>query len=203
MWWNEIHNETKRGNHSYLSLDNLKIGIVLFIFREVCFFAGFFWRFFHYSFVPAIDIGETWPPYSLVAINPFSVPLLNTVVLLRSGATVTLSHINLINNFKREIRLLATLFLGIYFTILQGFEYYIRPFTISDTTYGSIFFISTGFHGIHVLVGSIFLSICFVRLLLNHFTIINHLGYEIAIWYWHFVDVVWLFLFSFIYWWSF
>jgi cytochrome c oxidase subunit 3 len=201
FWWTEVHNETKIGNHTLLSLDNLKIGILLFILREVCFFGGFFWRFFHYSFVPAGDIGDTWPPFNLVAINPFSVPLLNTVVLVRRGATITFSHINLIFNKKAEGSLFFTLFLGAYFTFLQGFEYYHRPFTIRDSTYGSTFFIATGFHGIHVLVGSFFLFVCLLRFLNNHFSIINHLGYEIAIWYWHFVDVVWLFLFSFIYWW--
>jgi cytochrome c oxidase subunit 3 len=203
FWWIEIHNESKVGNHRNLSIDNLKLGIIFFILREVCFFAGFFWRFFHYSFVPAVDFGEVWPPFSLVFINPFSVPLLNTVVLLRRGATVTISHINLINNLKCEVSLFFTLILGFYFTFLQGFEYLIRSFTISDTVYGSIFFIATGFHGIHVLVGSLFLFICIGRFLFKHFRILNHLGFEIAIWYWHFVDVVWLFLFSFIYWWRF
>lgn len=203
LWWIEIHNESKVGNHTNLSLDNLKLGMLFFILREVCFFGGFFWSFFHYSFVPSIDLGEIWPPFSLVAINPFSVPLLNTIVLLRRGATVTLSHINLVNNYKGEFSLAFTLLLGFYFTLLQVFEYYISGFTISDTVYGSIFFIATGFHGVHVLVGSIFLLICLIRLLLKHFRMFNHLGYEIAIWYWHFVDVVWLFLFSFIYWWSF
>lgn len=181
----------------------MKLGIILFIFREICFFSGFFWRFFHYSFVPAIDFGDIWPPFRLIAINPFSVPLLNTIVLVRRGASVTLSHMSTINNKQRESSLLFTLILGGYFTILQGFEYYRRRFSIADTMYGSIFFIATGFHGIHVFVGSLFLLICLIRFLLNHFSIINHLGYEIAIWYWHFVDVVWLFLFSFVYWWRF
>ncbi len=203
IWWNEVYRERSRGNHTNLSLDNLKIGIILFILREVCFFAGFFWRFFHYSFIPALECGDVWPPFSLRAVNPFSVPLLNTVVLLRRGATVTFSHIRIINNTKRDSFLLITLILGVYFTSLQALEYYMCSFTIRDRVFGSIFFIATGFHGLHVLIGSIFLFICFIRILNYHFRRINHLGYEMAIWYWHFVDVVWLFLFSFIYWWGF
>lgn len=202
-WWKEIRHETYRGNHTFLSVDNLKIGIILFIFREICFFAGFFWRFFHYSFIPATDFGNIWPPYFLQAINPFSVPFLNTIVLLRRGATVTLSHIKILNNNNRLFFLFFTLILGIYFTFLQIFEYYMASFSIIDSVFGSIFFISTGFHGIHVIVGSIFLFICFIRIVFFHFSSFNHLGFEMAIWYWHFVDVVWLFLFSFIYWWGF
>jgi cytochrome c oxidase subunit 3 len=203
FWWKDVTVERVGGEYSVLTVDNLKLGIVLFILREVCFFGGFFWRFFHYSLSPAVECGNLWPPVSLIAVNPFRVPLLNTIVLLRRGATVTWSHIQIINNRHAEASLFSTLFLGAYFTSLQAFEYLQTGFTIRDSVFGSIFFIATGFHGLHVLIGSIFLLICLLRMVNYHFTCLNHLGYEMAIWYWHFVDVVWLFLFSFIYWWGF
>ena len=202
FWWKDVRVERAGGEYSVLTVDNLKLGIVLFILREVCFFSGFFWRFFHYSLSPAVECGNLWPPVRVLGVNPFSVPLLNTVVLLRRGVTVTWSHMQIINNNNAEASLVSTLILGFYFTALQVFEYVQCSFTIRDRVFGSIFFIATGFHGLHVIIGSLFLSVCLFRIFSYHFTCINHLGYEIAIWYWHFVDVVWLFLFSFIYWWG-
>jgi cytochrome c oxidase subunit 3 len=180
-----------------------QIGILLFIFSEVLFFISFFWTFFHRRIAPNSDLGISWPPFRLEGIGPFEIPLLNTLVLLRRGITVTWSHYLLLQNLKREIPLIITLILGIYFTILQGFEYLESRFTFSDSVFGRVFFIATGFHGIHVLIGSILLIYSLFRIILSHFTLFNPIGYEISIWYWHFVDVVWLFLFSFIYWWGF
>ena len=199
FWWKDICRESSKGEYRFLTVDNLKLGIILFIFREVCFFSGFFWRFFHYSLIPAVECGSTWPPFYLNSINPLTVPLLNTIVLLRRGVTVTVSHIKVINNNNSEIFLLITIILGVYFSFLQGFEYFICSFAIRDRVYGSVFFIATGFHGIHVLIGSIFLFVCLFRFFFLNFSSINHLGYEMSIWYWHFVDVVWIFLFLIIY----
>lgn len=199
FWWKDICKERKKGEYRFLTVDNLKLRIIIFIFREICFFSGFFWSFFHYSLIPAVECGRTWPPFYLNSINPLSVPLLNTIVLLRRGVTVTISHIIIINNFFSEFYLLITIILGLYFTFLQGFEYIMCSFSIRDSVYGSVFFISTGFHGIHVLVGTLFLIVCLFRLLYINFSSLTHLGFEIAIWYWHFVDVIWIFLFLIIY----
>jgi len=199
-WWMDVSKEGRRGDYTPLIVDGLKGGIILFIFREICFFASFFWTFFHNSFNPDIQIGLLWPPVALKVFRPFQIPLLNTLILLGRGATVTWSHHHLIGGEEFKFPLLFTIFLGVYFTFLQGFEYLTAFFTIRDRIYGSVFFIATGFHGLHVLVGSIFLITCFFRS--NTFHVLSLLGYEIAIWYWHFVDVVWIFLFSFIYWWG-
>ena len=171
------------GEYREVSVDNLKLGIVLFIFREVCFFSGFFWRFFHYSLSPSGEIGSVWAPLGVFGVNPFSVPLLNTAVLLRRGVTVTWAHMQLVNNERAEFSLLFTLVLGVYFTFLQLFEYKTCSFSIRDSVFGSIFFIATGFHGVHVVVGSVFLGVCVCRMFVCHFTCVSHLGFELAIWY--------------------
>lgn len=201
-WWLDVSREGVGGDYTGVVIDGLKFGIILFIFSEICFFAAFFWRFFHSSFTPVAELGNNWPPVGIISFNPFQVPLLNTCVLLRRGATVTWAHHILLGGGRVVVPLVFTCILGVYFSFLQGAEYYIASFSIRDRVYGSVFFIATGFHGIHVLVGTIFLIICFFRLLKNQFTEWNHLGFELAIWYWHFVDVVWLFLFSCIYWWG-
>lgn len=200
LWWKDVSYEGQGGEYRPLVQDGLKSSIILFIFREVCFFASFFWTFFHRSLNPNIEIGVMWPPFSLIVFNPFHIPLLNTLILLGRGATVTWSHHNLMGGVEFKTSLLVTIFLGVFFLFIQSFEYYRAGFTISDSVYGSIFFIATGFHGIHVLVGTAFLIIIFFRS--NIFNSFFFLGYELAIWYWHFVDVVWIFLFSFIYWWG-
>jgi len=201
-WWTDVSLESSSGDYSPLILDGLKLGIVLFILSEVCFFAGFFWTFFHSSFVPTSELGSAWPPVSLSAFNPFGGPLLNTLILLSSGVSVTYSHHLLISNSPFTLGLCLTILLGIYFTILQFLEYSVSSFSISDSVFGSTFFIATGFHGIHVIVGSLFLAVCLLRSFNFVFTAFHHLGFEMAIWYWHFVDVVWLFLFRFVYWWG-
>ena len=160
----------------------LKYGMILFILSEVCLFFSFFWAFFHSSLAPAVEIGAVWPPRGVDPLNPFSVPLLNTAVLLSSGATVTWAHHAIISGKRREaiVGLALTVTLGIIFTALQGMEYYEAPFTISDSVYGSTFFVTTGAHGGHVLVGSSFLLVCLGRLIKHQFTRHHHLGFEAA-----------------------
>jgi cytochrome c oxidase subunit 3 len=145
-----------------------------------------------------------WPPIGILIFNPFQVPLLNTAILLTSGVTVTWAHHGLIENNHSQTTqgLFFTIILGIYFTILQAYEYIEASFCIADAIYGSTFFIATGFHGLHVLIGTTFLLICLIRHIKNHFSNAHHFGFEAAAWYWHFVDVVWLFLYVSIYWWG-
>nr|AIZ58429.1 cytochrome c oxidase subunit III [Argas africolumbae] len=205
QWWRDICREsTFQGNHTFMVLNNMKWGMILFILSEIFFFVSFFWAFFHSMLSPNIEIGSMWPPEKIQSFNPFSIPLLNTTILLSSGITITWSHHSIINNnFKEAFKSLSlTILLGIIFTILQGWEYNQAPFTISDSVYGSTFFVSTGFHGLHVIIGSSFLAMTLIRLNLNHFSNSHHFGFEAAAWYWHFVDIVWLFLYTFVYWWS-
>lgn len=205
QWWRDVIREGSMiGFHTLSTSHGLRIGMVLFIVSEVCFFFAFFWAFFHRSLAPTIELGNSWPPTGIHPLSPWGVPLLNTVVLLSSGATVTWSHHSLLSNLHTEgtIRLLFTVLLGGYFTFLQGTEYLETRFSLSDSVYGTTFFVATGFHGIHVLIGTTFLLVCLWRHMLEHFTQTHHLGFEAAAWYWHFVDVVWLFLFISIYWWG-
>lgn len=205
QWWRDIVREgTFQGHHTYIVTIGLRWGIILFITSEVFFFIRFFWGFFHNSLAPAIDIGINWPPKGIDPFNPIQIPLLNTLILLTSGLTVTWAHHRLIeNNYTQTFQgLLLTIILGVYFTILQAYEYIEAPFTIADAVYGSRFFIATGFHGIHVIIGTTFLLVCLIRHYFYHFSSIHHFGFEAAAWYWHFVDVVWLFLYISIYWWG-
>lgn len=176
--------------------------MILFITSEIFFFLSFFWAFFHSSLSPDIFIGQRWPCKGIKSFNPIGIPLINTLILLRSGVTLTTSHHFIILGNKKNCNnfLLITIILGIYFSLLQFIEYKEASFTIADSVYGSTFFISTGFHGIHVLIGTMFLSVCLIRETKNHFSSYHHFGFEAAAWYWHFVDVVWLFLYIFIYW---
>nr|YP_010381740.1 cytochrome c oxidase subunit III [Symplanella unipuncta]UDL72128.1 cytochrome c oxidase subunit 3 [Symplanella unipuncta] len=205
LWWRDITREsTFQGNHTMKVIKGMKLGMILFIFSEIMFFLSFFWGFFHSSLSPSIEIGMNWPPKSIKSFNPMEIPLLNTIILLSSGVTVTWMHHSTLNNkMKQSLKsMMITIFLGIYFTILQKWEYSQSEFTISDSVYGSTFFVSTGFHGIHVMIGTMFLIIMMLRMKKLHFSYINHTGLEAAIWYWHFVDVVWLFLYISIYWWG-
>lgn len=205
QWWRDICREgTLQGKHTILVLKGLRWGIILFIVSEVFFFISFFWAFFHRSLSPNIEIGATWPPTRIIPFNPFQIPLLNTIILITSGVTVTWAHHALIENNHSQTTqgLSITIILGIYFTILQAYEYFEAPFSIADRIYGSTFFIATGFHGLHVIIGTLFLLICLIRHLYNHFSNNHHFGFEAAAWYWHFVDVVWLFLYISIYWWG-
>lgn len=206
QWWRDVTREaTLQGLHTTLVYKGIRLGIILFIISEILFFFSFFWAFFHSSLAPSIEIGQIWPPLGIMPFNPFDIPLLNTIILVSSGLTVTWTHHSILNNnFKeRIIRLQITILLGLYFSLLQLIEYIEAPFTISDSIYGSRFFIATGFHGIHVIIGTIFLILILCRLKLFHFSPTHHFGFEAAAWYWHFVDVVWLFLYISIYWWRF
>ena len=205
VWCRDIIREaTFQGLHTDIVKRGLKIGMLLFIVSEICFFVSFFWAFFHSSLAPAIELAALWPPIGIQILNPFSVPLLNTAILLSSGATVTWAHHAIVNG-QRKLAisgLTFTVFLGIIFTALQAMEYYEAPFAISDSVYGSTFFMATGFHGFHVLIGTTFLLVCLIRLVFHQYTRHHHFGFEAASWYWHFVDVVWLFLYITIYWWG-
>nr|ARH53732.1 cytochrome c oxidase subunit 3 [Blethisa multipunctata] len=205
QWWRDITREgTFQGLHTYVVTMGLRWGMILFIISEVFFFVSFFWGFFHSSLSPTVELGNIWPPAGITPFNPLQIPLLNTLILLSSGVTVTWAHHSLMeNNYNQALQgLLFTVLLGIYFTILQGFEYIEAPFTIADSVYGSTFFMATGFHGLHVIIGTTFLLVCLIRHIYNHFSSIHHFGFEAAAWYWHFVDVVWLFLYISIYWWG-
>ena len=205
FWWNDVIREgTFEGQHTKDVLSGLKMGMILFIVSEVMFFFAFFWAFFHSSLNPSIALGGVFPPAYLTILDPWNVPLLNTVILLSSGATVTYAHHSIIVGDKTaSIKgLIYTVLLAVVFTALQAFEYLNSPFSISDSVYGSTFYLTTGFHGFHVFVGTCFLTVCLIRLYKNHFTREHHFGFEAAAWYWHFVDVVWLFLFIAVYWWG-
>nr|WHE42552.1 cytochrome c oxidase subunit III [Habroloma sp.] len=205
QWWRDITREgTFQGHHTFKVTLGLRWGMILFIVSEVFFFISFFWSFFHSSLSPSVEIGMIWPPLGITPFNPIQIPLLNTLILLSSGITVTWAHHSLMeNNYNQTIQGLAlTILLGIYFTILQAFEYIESPFTIADAVYGSSFFMATGFHGLHVIIGTTFLAVCLLRQIKNHFSSTHHFGFEAAAWYWHFVDVVWLFLYVSIYWWG-
>nr|YP_009937416.1 cytochrome c oxidase subunit III [Trigonopterus carinirostris]QNT26926.1 cytochrome c oxidase subunit 3 [Trigonopterus carinirostris] len=205
QWWRDIVREsTFQGLHTQKVTMNLRWGMILFITSEVFFFLAFFWAFFHASLSPNIELGMNWPPKGILPFNPLEIPLLNTLILLTSGLTVTWTHHSLMeNNYHQAIKsLMLTVILGFYFTLLQMFEYKEAPFTIADSIYGSTFFMTTGLHGLHVIIGSTFLFVCLIRMYFNHFSSTHHFGFEAAAWYWHFVDVVWLFLYVSIYWWG-
>ena len=176
----------------------------LFIVSEIMFFFSFFWSFFHSTFIMSVFIGDIWPPVDVFSLDPWAFPSLNTIILLSSGITITWSHRSILSLQRHSTinGLIITIFYGILFTFIQYYEYTIAPFCINDSIFGSLFFMLTGFHGIHVFVGSIFLVVCLIRLCNYHFTSNHHVGYECCIWYWHFVDVVWLFLFVVIYIWG-
>nr|YP_002929394.1 cytochrome c oxidase subunit III [Urechis unicinctus]ABR12810.1 cytochrome c oxidase subunit III [Urechis unicinctus] len=205
QWWRDVIREgTYMGFHTSYGTKGLRWGMILFIASEVLFFFAFFWAFFHSSLAPTPELGCMWPPMGIEPLNPFSIPLLNTAVLLASGVTVTWAHHSLIEQDKHNTTaaLCLTVILGAYFTFLQAGEYIEAPFTIADSVYGSTFFVATGFHGLHVLIGSSFLFVCLLRTAANHFSSGHHFGFEAAAWYWHFVDVVWIFLYLCIYWWG-
>jgi len=205
VWWRDIIREsTYQGNHTLIVQRGLKIGFILFICSEVVFFGGFFWAFFHSSLSPSIFLGAVWPPVNIVGLNAFGIPLLNTAVLLLSGLSITWVHFSLIsgNEVEAEYGFIVTLGLAVFFTLLQLGEYFTAPFNISDSVYGSVFYSLTGLHGLHVIIGSIFIGVCYARFSNSEFTTKHHLGFEFASWYWHFVDVVWLFLYVFVYLWG-
>nr|YP_009470627.1 cytochrome c oxidase subunit III [Mycopsylla proxima]AVF97057.1 cytochrome c oxidase subunit III [Mycopsylla proxima] len=205
MWWRDIQREsTFQGNHTSHVMKSMKYGMILFIFSEIFFFISFFWNFFHHSLVPSQEIGLYWPPKNIQTLNPMHIPLINTLILLSSGISVTWAHASMNNKkfISTKKSLMLTVLLGIYFSFLQIMEYNESSFTISDSVYGSSFFITTGFHGIHVIIGTIFLVYALNRLNSIFISHSHHLNLEMSIWYWHFVDIIWLFLYISIYWWG-
>jgi cytochrome c oxidase subunit 3 len=203
LWFKDIISEGLCGYHNFYVQDGLKFSMILFIFREFIFFFCVFWLFFDSSITPTSDVGEVWSPTGLFLINPLGVPFLNTCILLRRGFRVTWCHYSLLSNKERTFSLILTVSLAFYFLIIQWIEYSEASFCMGESVFGSIFFFSTGFHGAHVIFGMRFLLYNLRRLRFMQFNINHHLGLEFSILYWHFVDVIWLFLFIFIYWWSF
>ena len=205
FWFRDVIAEgTYLGNHTLSVQKGINMGVGLFVVSEGLFFLAIFWAFFHSALSPNIELGAQWPPMGIESINPFELPLLNTVILLSSGFTVTYAHHSLIqgNRHGTLYGLVFTVILAIIFTALQAIEYSVSSFTISDGTYGSCFYFGTGFHGLHVIIGTAFLAVGLWRILAYHSTDNHHLGLESGILYWHFVDVVWLFLFISIYYWG-
>lgn len=205
LWWRDVSREaTLEGHHAGVVQQGLRYGVLLFIISEVLFFFAFFWAFFHSSLTPSIDIGATWPPKGIITLSPWDIPLLNTLILLLSGCTVTWCHHAIIANQRSQavLSLVWTVVLASIFTLFQAYEYNVADFRLADGIYGSTFYLATGFHGFHVFIGTIALISCTFRLKNFQLTQQHHFGFESAAWYWHFVDVVWLFLFVSIYWWG-
>ena len=202
IWWRDVVKEaTFQGHHTPIVQLGLRYGMLLFIASEVMFFSAFFWAYFDAWLYPKEATGFMWPPQGIETFDAWDVPFLNTLVLLLSGCTVTWAHHAVIEGNQREaVRALAlTVLLGILFTSLQAYEYIHAAFAFSDGIYPSTFFMATGFHGFHVIIGTTFLFVCLIRAKKGHFRPDHHFGLEAAAWYWHFVDVVWLFLFTFVY----
>lgn len=203
FWWNDVIIEsTYNGFHNLYVINITIYSIVFFIISEIFFFIRFFWSFFHSIFSPDIFIGSLWPYQGIFSINYLNLPLLNSIILISRRCSISWSHyliiLNKLNNSKNV--LIITIFLGLIFISCQIFEYYFSYFSFSDGIFGSIFFIRTGFHGLHVIIGTLFIISILIRIRKNHFSNNHILGYEFCIWYWHFVDVVWLYLYLIIYW---
>lgn len=218
-WWGDVIKESRAGDHTPVVSLGLRYGMVLFIASEVMFFAGFFWMFFEMALwnesrtiSSVLEVQEAWtqwPPAGVETLDPWHLPLLNTVILLLSGTTVTWAHHALQQGDRTatKIGLALTVALGVLFTAIQGYEYYhiihenlfFSPDAMASGLYGSVFFIATGFHGFHVIIGTLFLAVCLLRVMAGQMSPQKHFGFEAAAWYWHFVDVVWLFLFAFVY----
>ena len=212
-WWSNTVKEAHEGHHTPVVQLHLRYGMILFIASEVMFFVAWFWAFFSAALFPsAVEaVGAQWPPKGTEVLDPFGWPLLNTFILLCSGTTVTWAHHALIHGDREGLKkgLWCTILLGLLFTSIQAYEYIHAPFSFSrlneelpGNVYGSTFFMATGFHGAHVIIGTIFLIVCLVRAYKGDFSPKQHFGFEAAAWYWHFVDVVWLFLFVSIYVWG-
>lgn len=202
IWFRDIEREsTYQGHHTWLVQGSLKWGLVWFLFREVWFFFRVFWRFFHVRISPLSRGRWTWPGEGLSVIPPFQVPLLNTVILLIRGVTATLAHQELLSG-SSTIWIWISIVLGVYFLRLQGMEYSTSTYSIASGAYGRVFFFGTGFHGLHVCLGALMLFGRAYRVATNLVNSQHHFGVEFRLWYWHFVDVVWLFLFFWIYTWG-
>jgi cytochrome c oxidase subunit 3 len=219
-WWMDVIRESRRGEHTPVVQLHLRYGMILFIASEVLFFAAWFWMFFDMALFgerraavsPIEEVRtawESWPPQGIETLSPWHLPLVNTLLLLLSGTTVTWAHhaLQVGNRSAARTGLILTIVLGAAFTAVQAYEYYhilhdhafFNEESVNSRLYPSTFFMATGFHGAHVLIGTIFLAVCLIRLMAGQFTPQKHFGFEAAAWYWHFVDVVWLFLFAFVY----
>jgi cytochrome c oxidase subunit 3 len=216
MWWRDVVKESLKGDHTAVVSLHLRYGMLLFIASEVMFFVAWFWAFFDASLFTGEAMqasrveatGGVWPPAGVPVFDPWHLPLVNTLILLTSGTTVTWAHHSLLNNDRQGLKwgLTATVVLGLLFTSVQAYEYAHAAFAFNryngGNIYGSTFFMATGFHGFHVIIGTVFLIVCLFRALAGQFRPEKHFGFEAAAWYWHFVDVVWLFLFACIYVWG-
>nr|YP_003935023.1 cytochrome c oxidase subunit 3 [Groenewaldozyma salmanticensis]ADO51047.1 cytochrome c oxidase subunit 3 [Groenewaldozyma salmanticensis] len=205
LWTRDVVIEgTYLGQHTLKVRKGLILGYILFLISEVMFFVGIFWAYIHSSMGPTVEIGSMWPPIDIASIGPLELPLFNTIILLSSGATITYSHHSLLaNNYSGAVNgLLITVLLAVLFLICQFIEYKYATFTISDGVYGSCFFLGTGWHGMHVIIGTLFLTACLLRMVNYHFTSTHHVGYECTIFLWHVVDVVWLVLYVLFYFWG-
>jgi cytochrome c oxidase subunit 3 len=203
-FWEVIKEAEYRGFHNPVVQVGMRYGMALFIASEVMFFVAWFWAYFNAALFPTAQIEGKWPPPGVQTFDTWDLPFLNTLILLTSGVTVTWAHHALREGNRKHFMqgLALTIFLGVCFTCVQAFEYSHAAFGFREGIYPSTFYMATGFHGFHVLVGTIFLIVCFFRGRAGHFTPDHHFGFEAAAWYWHFVDVVWLFLFCCIYWWG-
>ena len=214
VWWRDVVKESLQGDHTDIVSLGLRYGMVLFIASEVMFFVGWFWAYFNAALfpVPQLETGEWlyrgsvagemhWPPVGIQTFDPWHLPFINTLILLLSGTTVTWAHHALIHGDRKGLKqgLWCTILLGLLFSTVQIYEYSIAKFGFTEGIYASTFYLATGFHGVHVFIGTLFLAVCLVRVYLGHFRPEKHFGFESAAWYWHFVDVVWLFLFACIY----
>jgi len=205
FWFRDVVREaTFQHLHTPIVQLGLRYGMLLFIASEVMFFSAFFWAYFSAALYPTAAMGGMWPPKGIHPFDPFEVPFLNTLILLTSGTTVTWAHHALLENNRKGLiqGLTLTVILGVCFTSLQAYEYSHAAFGFTQGIYPSTFFMATGFHGAHVIIGTTFLFVCLMRAIKGHFRPDHHFGFEAAAWYWHFVDVVWLFLFVCIYWWG-
>ena len=208
-WWANVVHEGQSGDHTPVVRIGLRYGVILFIMSEAMFFVAWFWSFFKAAMYPmgpnypAVD--GVWPPEGIITFDPWHLPFINTLILLCSGFACTWAHHALSHENNRKDLvwgLTLSVILGVFFTVLQVYEYTHAAFGFAGNIYGANFFMATGFHGFHVVVGTIFLLVCLIRANKGHFTPKQHVGFEAAAWYWHFVDVVWLFLFAAIYVWG-
>ena len=203
VWWRDvIHESSVEKAHSSVVKIGLRYGMALFIASEVMFFSAFFWAYYSAALFPPEVLGGVWPPANIKTFDPFDMPFIMTLILLLSGTTVTWAHHAALEGDQKNLvkALACTVALGFSFSCCQAYEYHHAEFSLKSGMFGSTFFMATGFHGLHVIIGTIFLAVCLWRAAKGHFTPNSHFGLEAAAWYWHFVDVVWLFLFGSVYW---
>lgn len=205
LWLRDVITEGSYiGDHTSYVQNGIILGFYLFIVTEVFFFIGAFWSYFHSALVPSIQIGNTWPPIGITGIDPFALPLVNTILLLCSGVSITYGHHYIIGRVRSYsiIGFIVTILFSLIFIYCQYIEYSNSIFTINDSVFGTVFFFITGLHGMHVIIGTLMLSTSLYRIYSYQITNTVHVGVETAIVYWHFVDVVWILVYIFVYWWA-